>query len=161
MWWDSSLALRGGFTYDQHVMNAYSNFLTSLTAALALALSGCTGGDSHKKVADDAVHVMERVATAMSSISDKASAERAVVEMKAAVADFKKLSERAKKLGDPTPEVKAKIEAEMKAQGEVLQKTMMASMGKLAAAGPEALAVLQAALKELLPAMEEAGKMFK
>ena len=142
-------------------MNTHSNILASLTAAFALLLVGCSGGDSHKKVADDAVHVMERVATAMSSISDKASAEKAVGEIKSAVADFKKLAERAKKLGDPTPEVKAKIEASMKAQGEVLQKTMMASMGKLVAAGPEALAVLQAALKDLSPAMEEAGKMFK
>lgn len=134
---------------------------SSLIAALTLVFAGCSGGDTHQKVADDVVHVMEHMATAMSSISDKASAEKAVADMRAAVADMKKLSERWKKLGEPTREVRTKIEAEFRPKGEKLGKAMVESMMQMVKAGPEALAILQAGMKELKPAMDEAGKMFK
>ena len=142
-------------------MKTHAKFFAIITSALAIALSGCGGGDTHQKVADDVFKVMERMSNAMGSITDKASAEKAVAEMKTVAGDMKSLGERAKKLGEPSGEVKTELEASMKAKTEELQKKMAGSMMKIAAAGPEAMEVLQAGMKEIGPSMEEAGKLFK
>ena len=142
-------------------MKTPARFFAIITSVLAIALSGCGGGDTHQKVADDVFKVMERMSTAMGSVTDKASAEKAVAEMKAVAADMKGIAERAKKLGEPSGDVKTALEASMKAKTEELQKKMMGSMSKLAAAGPEAMAVIQAGMAEIGPTMEEAGKLFK
>ena len=142
-------------------MKIHTNVLASIAVSIALVLSACSAGDSHEKVADDTLKVMERMSTAMTSITDKATAEKAVADMKVIANDMKAISERAKKLGEPSADVKARIDASMKAKADELQKKMMAGMMKVATAGPEAMAVLQAGMKEIAPIMEEAGKTFK
>ena len=47
-------------------------------------------------------------------VTDKASAEKAVTDIKAVVEEMKKIAARAKALGQPSADVKAKIEAKMK-----------------------------------------------
>lgn len=142
-------------------MNNHTRLLASITASIALVLSACSAGDSHEKVADDTLKIMERMSTAMTSITDKATAEKAVADMKVIANDMKAISERAKKLGEPSTDVKTRIDASMKVKAEELQKKMMASMMKVATAGPEAMVVLQEGMKEIAPIMEEAGKTFK
>ncbi len=142
-------------------MKNHTKLLASIAASIALVLSACSAGDSHEKVADDTLKIMERMSTAMTTITDKATAEKAVADMKVIANDMKAVSERAKKLGEPSADVKARIDASMKVKAEELQKKMMASMMKVATAGPEAMVVLQEGMKEIAPIMEEAGKTFK
>ena len=142
-------------------MKNHTRLLASIAASIALVLSACSAGDSHEKVADDTLKIMERMSTAMTTITDKATAEKAVADMKVIANDMKAISERAKKLGEPSADVKARIDASMKVKAEELQKKMVASMMKVATAGPEAMVVLQEGMKEIAPIMEEAGKTFK
>lgn len=132
---------------------------TSLVVA-AVVLSGCSGGDSHEKVADAVLAQMERMATAVSSVTDKASAEKAVAELKSVGEEMKKLAEKAKAMKDPSAEVQAKIDAKMKTKQEEIQKKMMGMQATLAKAGPEAATILMGGLAEFGKVMEEAGKAF-
>ena len=130
-------------------------------ATLTLFFTGCSGGDSHEKLAEDAGKQMDRMATALSSITDKASAEKAMTDMKSVVEDFKKLGTRAKALGQPSADVKAKTDAKMKAKQDEMQQKMMASQANMAKAGPEALGIIMKGMQELAPAMAEVGKIFE
>lgn len=143
-------------------MKSLAHFLTRTVAILAaLILAGCSGGDNHEKVVDDVMKQMDRMASAMSSITDKASAEKAVTELKAVAEEMKKLGERAKKLGEPTAEVKTKLEAKMIAKQTEMQKTMAGMQASMTKAGPEAGMVLMKGMAEIAPAMQEAGKLFQ
>ena len=143
-------------------MKSFAHFLTRTVAILAaLILVGCSGSDSHEKVVDDVMKQMDRMASAMSSITDKASAEKAVTELKAVAEEMKKLGERAKKLGEPSAEVKTKLEAKMIAKQTEMQKTMAGMQASMTKAGPEAGMVLMKGMAEIAPAMQEAGKLFQ
>jgi len=132
---------------------------TSLVVA-ALVLTGCSGGDSHEKIVDAMIVQIDRMATAVSSVTDKATAEKAAAELKSVGEEMKKIAEKAKGMKDPSAEVQAKIDAKMKAKQEEVQKKMAGIQGTLAKAGPEAAAVLMGGMAEFGKAMEEAGKAF-
>jgi pyruvate formate-lyase activating enzyme-like uncharacterized protein len=132
---------------------------TSLVVA-ALVLTGCSGGDSHEQVADSLMVQMDRMATAMSTVTDKATAEKAVVELKSVAEEIKKIAEKAKAMKDPTAEVQAKIEAKMKSKQEELGKKMMGAQANIVKAGPEAGKILMEGMAEFGKVMEEAGKAF-
>jgi hypothetical protein len=143
-------------------MKSLAHFLTRTVAILAaLILAGCSGGDSHEKVVDDVLKQMDRMVTAMSSVTDKATAERAVAELKTVADEMKKLGERAKKLGEPSAELKTKLEAKMTAKQTEMQQKMAGAQASIAKAGPEAGMILMKGMMEFAPAMEEAGKLFQ
>ncbi len=143
-------------------MKSLAHFLTRTVAILAaLILPGCSGGDSHEKVVDDVLKQMDRMVTAMGSVADKATAEKAVAELKNVADEMKKLGERVKKLGEPSAEVKTKLEAKMTAKQTEMQQKMAGVQTSLTKAGPEAGMILMKGMAEFAPAMEEAGKLFQ
>jgi hypothetical protein len=133
-------------------MKTLARFATALLAAATLFLTGCSGPDSHEKLADDVMAQMEKLANAMSEAKDKATAEKAAADIKAMIPDFKKLGERAKALGKASPEVATKIQAKLKPKQEELSKKMA---GAGPGASPEAGLALMGAVMELMPHMQE------
>ncbi|MEK0450636.1 MAG: hypothetical protein RL088_2904 [Verrucomicrobiota bacterium] len=147
--------------HPEGLMKSIIKFITRTSLVVAaLALTGCSGGDSHEKVADAVLVQMERMATAVSSVTDKATAEKAVTELKSVGEEMKNLAEKVKAMKDPSAEVQAKIEAKMKAKQEEIQKKMMGMQANLTKAGPEAAAILMGGMAEFGKVMEEAGKAF-
>ncbi len=142
-------------------MKTLSRFLTQTVLIIAtLFITGCSGGDTHEKVADDALKQMDRMVTAVSAVTDKASAEKAVADLKSVGEELKKIAERAKKLGEPSADVKAKVDGKMSAkQAEITQK-MMGMQASMMKAGPEAAAILGKGMMEFGATMQETGKMF-
>ena len=142
-------------------MKTLSRFLTQTVLIIAtLFITGCSGGDTHEKVADDALKQMDRMVTAVSAVTDKASAEKAVADLKSVGDELKKIAERAKKLGEPSADVKAKVDGKMSAkQAEITQK-MMGMQASMMKAGPEAAAILGKGMMEFGATMQETGKMF-
>ena len=143
------------------MMKIHLRFLAIAIATLALFFTGCSGGDSHEKLADEVGKQMDRMVGAMSSITDKASAEKAMTDMKGVAEELKKLGARAKALGKPSADVNAKIEAKLKAKQDELQQKMMASQAAMMKAGPEAMGIMMKGVQELAPAMAEVGKIFE
>ena len=70
------LVSRHAGTQPHRVVKLPSFILGAVGATLALAFGGCSGGDSHEKVADDIAMQMDRIAISLSSVADKASAEK-------------------------------------------------------------------------------------
>jgi len=134
--------------------------LVTVLSAFTLFFSGCSGGDSHEKLADDMSKQVDRMIAAMSSVTDKASAEKAVAEVKSVTEELKKLAARTKALGKPSAETKAKIEAKMKTKQDEVQQKMAASQAAMMKAGPEAMGIMMNGMMELGPAMIEVGKAF-
>ena len=141
-------------------MKFSSRLALAILAAVSLFISGCSGGDSHEKVVNDMTGQLDRMTNSLLAVTDKASAEKAATELKSVVEEFKKIGERAKKMGDPSADVKARLEASMKAK-QVEVQTKMAGIGPvLMKAGPEAQSIVMKALAEFGPAMAEVGKVF-
>jgi hypothetical protein len=136
-------------------MKTLHGLTVAFFATLTLFFAGCSGADNHEKIADDAAAQMEKMANAVASVKDKASAEKAVAEMKAVAEELKKIAARAKAVGKPSAEVKAKIDAKMKPRQQAVEKQMVTAQTNLAAAGPEAAAILQKGMMELGQTMME------
>lgn len=150
------------FWNERCAMKSHIQFLARTSLIIvAFIFVGCSGGDNHEKVVDDVFKQMDRMATAMGSVTDKASAEKAVTDLKSVAEEMKKLGERAKKLGEPAAELKTKLEARMTAKQAELQQKMAGMQQSMAKAGPEAGMVLMKGMMEIAPAMEEAGKLFQ
>jgi type I site-specific restriction endonuclease len=141
-------------------MKNLPRILAALASILALTFTGCSGGNSHEKVMEAMFAQMDRIATAMGTVTDKASAEKAVTEIKSVTEELKKIAEKAKALGEPTGELKTKLEEKMKAKQAEIQQKMTASMAGLQKAGPEAAEVIMKGMMEIAPAMEAVGKSF-
>jgi hypothetical protein len=141
-------------------MKLRSGILAFVFAACALVLGGCGGGDSHEQVADDIAMQMDRLATAITAVHDKASAERAVSDMKAIVEEMRKIEARAKALGEPSAESRAKLNAKMKAKEAELQKRFAGSQAALMKAGAEATGIITKGLKELAPSLDRLGNPY-
>jgi hypothetical protein len=135
------------------------NRLVAIIAALVLA--ACSGGDTHEKIVDDLNAQMDKLGTAVASVTDKASAEKAVTEIKTVSTEMKAIAERAKKIGDPSKEVQAKLEAKMKTKQEEMVAKMVGAQANLTKAGPEAALILKGGMDEFGATMQEVEKAFK
>jgi hypothetical protein len=143
-------------------MKLHTRFAALLFALTAyIFASSAAWADTHEAVADDAMVQMERMITALEKVTDKPTAEKAVEDLMSVAAELKKVAVRAKEVGKPAADVKAKIEAKMKEKQEAMMKRMGAVQGAIAKAGPEAGAVLMKGMQEFGAAMMEVGKAFE
>jgi len=86
-------------------------------ALIALACAAC--GDSHEKVMEDQLDLMEEMVAALEGITDQASADRATAQIKDLEPRRKELEARMAKLGTPTEEQQNAFKEK---HGERLQK---------------------------------------
>ncbi|MHC5066489.1 MAG: hypothetical protein ACYTG5_21245 [Planctomycetota bacterium] len=91
-----------------------------------LSLPAC-GGDSHEAAAEDMVASLQRMGDTMGEITDKASAEARLDEIKAIISEMKAIAERVKALGETTAE-EEKAMAEIPGMQEATMKLMTESM---------------------------------
>ena len=97
----------------------------------------------------------------VSAVTDKASAEQAVAELKVIAANLKKAQSRASTLGKPGAGRRAKLAAQMKSKDAELRKRLADSQATLQKAGPEATGILIEGMKELAPTMDELEALFE
>lgn len=142
-------------------MKSLLKFTLALTAAFSLLLSGTSHAATHESVADAAIVQMDRMANAVISVTDKATAEKAVAELMSVTEELKKIAPSAKGLGEPSAEVKEKIMLKMKAKQEEIQKKMETVPAQLQKAGQEAAQVLMKGMAGFGAAMQEVGKAFE
>jgi hypothetical protein len=141
-------------------MKLHTRIFAILCVVLGLGFAGCTGADTHEKIVDDTIKQMDRMAVTMGTITDKATAEKAMAELSSVVEEIKKIGARAKALGDPSADVQKKLEEKMKAKTQELQTKLTGAMVSMAKAGPEAAAIVAKGMQEFGAAMQEAGKAF-
>ena len=129
--------------------------LIQSTAALfaILCLASCGGGPSHEEVAADLMDTMEEFVDIIASVKDEASADKAAKDLDKVASKMEKLKAQADKLGDPSADVKAKIEADMKARRQAIQQKMMGSMTTMMAN--------QNLMEKLKPAMDRITKVMQ
>jgi hypothetical protein len=159
---NTGLAPGDSFRDDRSFMKLHARLSATVFALTAfLFAAGSAFADSHEAIADDAMAQMERMANAVASITDKATAEKAATELKSVGEELKKVAARAKAVGTPAADVKTKIEEKMKTKQEAIEKKMAAAQESLGKAGPEAMAVLMKSMTELAPVFQEIGEAFE
>lgn len=135
--------------------------LAPLCAVVALFLSGCSPSDTHEKVLDDAATQLDKLAKTLASVTDKASAEKAAKDMRAIAEDLKKTAARAQALGQPTVDVKAKIDSKMRVIEGKFSQLVEAQAPRIKALPPEVTAAFTEAAGEFQPAWQEVATAFK
>lgn len=135
--------------------------LAPLCAAVALFLSGCSSGDDHDKVLDDAAAQYDRMAKALASVTDKASAEKAGKEMKSIAEELKKTATRAQALGEPPVDVKAKVENKMRAIEAKWSQTLEAQRARVKALPADVTEAFKKASDDAAPAWLDTAAAFK
>lgn len=90
----------------------------------ALLCFGC-GGDTPESVADDSIDLFTEMTDIMTTITDEATAKEAAPKIEALAAEFKVLMEKGEALGEPSEDVKKKLEEKMSAAMDKFLKEMM------------------------------------
>ena len=92
-------------------------------------VSGCSGPDTHEKVMDDTIHLMNQMADSMDAINDADSAQRFAENVKSLKPAFDMLKARMDKLGPIPSELQAKIKTKYEpAMIEIQKKIAKSSM---------------------------------
>ena len=87
-------------------MSAVSRNIAALAiVGLGLVLPSCGQKDTHEKVMEDTLELMEQFATALERARDNESARQAAREIEELVGEFDEIAERSNAVGQPTPEV--------------------------------------------------------
>ena len=101
----------------------------------------------------DMIKSVTKIAGALESVDDEASAKKAAKTIEGMEGSMKKLSERAEALGDPDEALEKKLEEKFKPQlEEAMGKMMKATAGF--AEKPELMKIIQPALEKLGGMME-------
>src|SRR5688572_9634924 len=121
-------------------------YFLPVTVAFALGCAVCA--ETHKELADERIVQMDRLATNLVSVTDKASAEKAVVELRSIKEKMTDIRMRGKVLGKPAPDVDAALKTKMAAKGAELTKRLEELPKVLEKAEPEAMVIFQKGLQE-------------
>lgn len=132
-----------------------------LLILLAAFVSVSALADSADAVADDAMKQLDRMVDIILTVKDKPSAEKAVADIKGVIEELKKIGTRAKAVAQPTPEMKAQIQAKLQAKAEEFKKRIADAKEQFAKAGLEASAVLAKGLMEMSSALRDAMQAFE
>lgn len=136
-------------------MSPRRKIAVALLALIACVFPGCSGGGGREReraVAELAAR-MEQMALVIGGVTDKDSAERAVMALRAVVEEMKAVALEAKASGEPPPEERVRLAAQLRAASENLERRMAALRVPMQKAGPHAVMILFSGLKELTPAM--------
>lgn len=121
----------------------------SILALAVVFLAGCGAAvNPQEQLATKIMASMDDVANIFSTIKDEKSAEAAKVRLEALSSTMNSLTEQAKKLGDPSPELKAKLEAQMEAKAKVMQDKMM-EFAKVAMTNPKILEIIGPVMQKM------------
>ncbi len=139
----------------------------SLFVAFGL-VAGCSGGGSeHEAAIKDFISILNEATATLSRVNDKASAEKAITELKDQTERMKKLAQKVKQMGNPSKaedeRLKKTYEPEMKASTEKFQKESQALTTKIGQGKipPDMAVKLGEAIKGLGLAMMEFGTQKK
>lgn len=118
----------------------------ALMVLMAVALTGCGGGDTAESVAKDMLTNLKEMGAILTSVTDEASAEAAVPKIEALRASMRDCAARAKKV----PKIDAAQEAKI---DQMMQAGMMEAMQSIGtaqerlASKPELMAIIQPAME--------------
>lgn len=123
---------------------------TALLLLFSVTLVGC-GGDTHEKLGDDALGVMDRMADILATVEDERTAEQAKDDLKALEDDFRALGERMEALGEPDAETDTRLR-------EKFDPLMEASRDRFEAEVQRIMEIDLGLLMMLAEPMEELGQ---
>ncbi len=90
-----------------------------------LSVVGCgASGNPHENLANRGMAIMDQTVATFASIKDEASAKAAMPKLEKFGEQMKALAEEGRKLGEPSAELKAKIEAMTKTKSAEFQAKM-------------------------------------
>ena len=117
-----------------------------IPALMLVLLAAACGGDTHEKVAEDKINLIEQIADILEDVTDDASADAAAKRIEALAGEMKAVNERAKALGDPTPELNKQLEEKYKPRTQKILGRIMAVAEKV-----QEYPVLQEAMQKAKP----------
>src|SRR5690349_18892558 len=106
--------------------------LAALLLAFAFLAPHATRADSPEAVTHDTLVQMDKMAEAILSVKDKATAEKAVADLLGIAGELKQVAARAKAVGQPTAEQKQKLQAQLQTHTIELKKRLAAGKEQLA-----------------------------
>ncbi len=121
----------------------------------AALLTSCGEKDTHEKIMEDTLGLMERVVAVVEEVQDKDTAEAAAEKLDDMVGDFEKVAERIDAIGDPDEETEKALKEKFEKRGEELIEKMMSSMVAVATMDPSMMQTLQAPMEKIGTVMEK------
>lgn len=122
----------------------YKKCVTLLLLSSCLILTGC--GDSHDKVMRDSISEMKRLVTVLEGIKSEADAKAAKGKIEGIAKRMKAIEKRMEKLGDPSPEIEARLKEKYEGQMKELMPKLMAAM--FSAKSPEIAKILESSMPQ-------------
>jgi lysyl-tRNA synthetase class II len=114
-----------------------------------LGILGCSKvGDPQVELSNKMMTAMDEIGDVFSSIKDEKSAEAAKVKLESLVTGMNSLVEQGKKLGDPSPELKQKLEAQIKEKATAMQAKIM-EFAKNAMANPKIMEIIGPVMQKM------------
>jgi hypothetical protein len=127
---------------------------------LLLAWSSFARAETREELVDALSVQLEKIGDALLSVKNVPTAEKAVADLEAIVAELSKMADRAGDLGQPSAEVRERTMTKLKTRLAENQKRMIAGSQQLQKAGPEAVRILQNGMAKLTPKMQRVIKVF-
>lgn len=110
---------------------------------------GCGGAEQSKEqLADQMLSTVDQIGDVYASIKDEKSAEAAKDKLASLIANLKRLTEEGKQLGDPSPELKAKIDAELRLKTMQMQ-AKLGEFFKTAMSNPRIIEIMGPVMREM------------
>ncbi len=124
-----------------------SSFNVAFLPIIVLAL-GCSGAaPTHQDLFDQMMGSMDQMGTIFAGITDEASANAAKPKMEALAKTINDIKEKGKALGDPPPDLKAKLDKLLAEKQKEMQAKMMTFMMN-AAQNPKIMQILEPIMRE-------------
>jgi hypothetical protein len=141
-------ALRRTEALEAHRSAAMSRSLTlSFALVTLLGLTAC-GGDSHEALADESVSLMQDLGNTLAKITDKASAEAHVGELKTIVSKMSEVQARLEAMGEPSGEAEAELAEKYESRMGAAMQAMGQQMMRISA-NPEIMQVVDPVLQKI------------
>lgn len=130
------------------------------SVAIAMLFASCGKKDTPDSVTDELLNEFDNLITALESVEDKESAEKAAKKIDTIGDDFLAIAKRLDALPEPSDEEKEKLDKKMDDAMESKQKKLGEAMKGLMS-DPEAAKIIMEAMKGFGKKMDSAEKTFK
>ncbi len=138
------------------MVQALKSTTALITSVLIAALmTSCGGKDSHEKIMEGALGLMEDVVAIMEDVKDKDSADTAAKKLDGLVGKFEKLADRSDAIGKPDEATEKALEEKFEKRGEELAQKMMTTMLAVATKDPTIMKPLEGPMERIGKAMDK------
>lgn len=144
----------------KNMKSTLSKLTVMSSVAIAMLFTSCGKKDTPESVTDELLGEFDNLVTALESVKDKESAEKAAKEIDTIGDDFLAIAKRLDALPEPSEDEKKALDEKMDKAMDAKQKKMGEAM-KGAMSNPETAKIIMEAMKGFGEKMESAEKTFK